>query len=157
MIVEGRPLALKIVLEHALFPVGLHVGILAQQHDQVVFNAEVGKVKLHAVQKLDALRAKIKPRFTAVADCDLKILKACNIQRFERHNRPTHRTGRLPQHKGRNTAHRRAVLVCLPSMAAKTQTARVPTGLAQPLPLGLERTSAGTARRAGRRGGEATT
>ena len=103
MVVQSCPPSLKIILEHTCGPVSFHICILAQQHDQVVFDAVVGKIKLHAIQKFDTLCAKIEQRLAAIADCYLKILKRGDIQRLQGSHRCHHGAGRLPQ-QSRNAA-----------------------------------------------------
>ena len=83
MPVEGGPYAPEIISEDARVPVRLYVGILAEQEDEVVFNAVIGEVETHAVEKAHLIRAEGKLGVSGIGDGDCKILKGRNVQRGE--------------------------------------------------------------------------
>ena len=84
MTIEGRPHAAEIVPERSLLPVSLHVGVLAEEHDDVVLNAVVGKVETHGVNETDPLGAEVKESIAFLCHTDIEVFQRGNIQFLER-------------------------------------------------------------------------
>ena len=84
MIIEGRPHAAEIIPEGSFLPVRLHIGVLSEEHDDVVLNAVIGKVEVHGVKETHPLGAEVKESIALLRHTDIEVFQRGNIQFPER-------------------------------------------------------------------------